>query len=106
MQRAGGVNYFIILVYIHYNIYIIFLVCITKKKTQENSKEKEGAKRTMPIRILTDYIGKKVRIYIEGELGGFEATVLEIEENWIKVEEKKNIRILNGDMITQILISK
>lgn len=60
----------------------------------------------MPIRILADCIGKKVRIYIEGEFGGFEATVLEIEENWIKVEEKKNIRILNGDMITQILISK
>lgn len=56
--------------------------------------------------MLRDCIGKKVRIYIEGELGGFEATVLDTEENWIKVEEKKSIRILNGDMITQILISK
>lgn len=76
---------------------------IIRKKRELKRK---GAKRTMPIRILADCIGKKVRIYIEGEFGGFEATVLEIEENWIKVEEKKNIRILNGDMITQILISK
>ncbi len=68
--------------------------------------KKKGVKRRMPIGMLRDCIGKKVRIYIEGELGGFEATVLDTEENWIKVEEKKSIRILNGDMITQILISK
>ena len=30
--------------------------------------------------------------------------IVEIEENWIKVEEKKKVRIINGDMIQDISI--
>ena len=29
-----------------------------------------------------------------------------MEENWIKVEEKKRIRIINGDMIRDISLAK
>ena len=60
----------------------------------------------MPTDMLNDCIGKEVIVCVEGELSGFKATVLGVEENWIKVEEKNNIRIINGDMITQIYIPK
>jgi hypothetical protein len=67
---------------------------------------KKGIKRIMPAEMLNECIGKEVTICVEGELAGFRATVLSIEENWIKVEEKNNIRMINGDMITQIYIPK
>lgn len=60
----------------------------------------------MPAEMLNDCIGKEVIICVEGELSGFKATVVSITDNWIKVEEKNNIRLINGDMITQIFIPK
>lgn len=60
----------------------------------------------MPTEMLNECIGKEVTICVEGELSGFRATVLSVEENWIKVEEKAHIRLINGDMITQIYIPK
>ena len=32
--------------------------------------------------------------------------ILAVEENWIKVEEKKKIRLINGDMIRDIAVNK
>lgn len=60
----------------------------------------------MPVEMLKEFIGKKVTIYAEGELGGFKCNILSIEGNWLKVEEKKAIRLVNGDMILQIILAK
>mgnify|MGYP005758295605 FL=1 len=57
----------------------------------------------MPVKMLSDYIGKECSITIMGELCGFKAVLLEVEENWIKVKEKKQTRIINGDMISYIV---
>ncbi len=56
----------------------------------------------MPVEMIKEYIGKTVSIYVEGELGGFQGTILSVEGNWLKVDEKKHTRLVNGDMITQI----
>jgi hypothetical protein len=84
-------------------IWAMFLFVAILLGTQRNKK---GIKRIMPAEMLNECIGKEVTICVEGELAGFRATVLSIEENWIKVEEKNNIRMINGDMITQIYIPK
>lgn len=60
----------------------------------------------MPVNMLRQYIGQKVTVLVAGELAGFECTILEVEENWIKVDEKKQIRIINGDVINYISIAK
>lgn len=60
----------------------------------------------MPVHMLTPYIGQKVVIMLSGNLTGFECTILEVEENWVKVDEKKQIRMINGDMINYISVSK
>lgn len=60
----------------------------------------------MPTDMIKPYIGKNVTIMLSGEITGFQCTVLEVEENWIKVEEKRQIRIINGDVINYILIAK
>ncbi len=60
----------------------------------------------MAPKMLSECIGKKVSIYIEGGLGGYVATVLAVEDNFIKIEDKKNIRYINADMIIEIRVVK
>ncbi len=69
-------------------------------------KIQKGIKKDMPVKMLNDYIGKECSITIMGELCGFKAVLLEVEENWIKVKEKKQTRIINGDMISYISVEK
>lgn len=60
----------------------------------------------MPIEMLKEFIGKNCIINLFNDFGGVQGKILEIEENWIKVEEKKKIHIINGDMIRDISIVK
>ena len=60
----------------------------------------------MAPKMLTECIGKLVTIYTEGGLGGYVATVLAVEDNFIKIEDKRTIRYINTDMITAIQIKK
>ncbi|HBD67785.1 MAG TPA: hypothetical protein DC014_00755 [Treponema sp.] len=60
----------------------------------------------MATELLKDFIGKMVTIFAEGELGGFQGTILAVENNWLKIEDKKTIRLLNADMIMQIQFKK
>lgn len=76
------------------------LTVVRKRKIQK------GIKKDMPVKMLNDYIGKECSITIMGELCGFKAVLLEVEENWIKVKEKKQTRIINGDMISYIAVEK
>lgn len=60
----------------------------------------------MTSKLLSECVGKKVELYGEGGISGFVGKVLEVENNLIKIEDKKNIRIINADMIAQIKIRK
>ena len=60
----------------------------------------------MAAKMLQELIGKDVTIYAEGGLGGYVAKVLSVEDNFIKIEDKKIIRYLNADMITCIQLKK
>ena len=98
--------------YVWFILFIVFITLMFQQKRRhrmirKNKRlKKRGIKRVMPIDMLKECIGKEVIVCVEGELSGFKATVLDIEENWIKVEEKNNVRFINGDMITQIYIPK
>ena len=60
----------------------------------------------MTSKLLTECIGKDVELYGEGGLYGYAGKILAVEENLVKVEDKKTIRIINVDMISQIKIKK
>ncbi|MBQ6265623.1 MAG: hypothetical protein IJK60_09275 [Clostridia bacterium] len=60
----------------------------------------------MPIEMLREYIGKKVTIVCAGGGMGFEGTIVRIEDNWIKLEGKKHIQIVNCDAVNYINIKK
>ena len=69
-------------------------------------KKKRGLKRKMPTEMLKELIGKNCTVSLFNEVGAVQGTILSVEENWIKVEEKKKIRIINGDMIRDISVLK
>lgn len=60
----------------------------------------------MSTKLLSEFIGKQVTIFMEGGVAGYVATLLEVDENFIKVEDKKTIKVLNTDMISQIYVRK
>ncbi len=60
----------------------------------------------MPCEMLKEFIGKVCTVTLFNDITGVHGTVIAVEENWIKIEEKKKIRIINGDMIRDISTSK
>ena len=60
----------------------------------------------MTSQLLSECIGKNVELYGEGGISGFAGKVLAVEENLIKIEDKRTVRIINADMIAQIKIKK
>ncbi len=59
----------------------------------------------MPEELMKEFIGKVCTIILFNESFGVQGKILEVEGNWIKVEEKNKIRLINGDMIRDISMS-
>lgn len=60
----------------------------------------------MPEEILREFIGKQCVVNMFNEIGGCRGIVVSVENNWFKFEEKKKIRVINGDMIRDITVQK
>jgi len=60
----------------------------------------------MPTEMIKEFIGKNCIIALMNDLSAVQGTILTVEDNWIKVEEKKKIRMINGDMIRDISMTK
>jgi len=58
----------------------------------------------MPTEFMKEFIGKVCGITLFNESFGVTGKILAVEGNWIKVEEKSGLRIINGDMIRDIKI--
>ena len=56
--------------------------------------------------MLKEFLDKDCIITLFNEIVGVQGKIVAVEENWIKVEEKKRTRIINGDMIRDISIKK
>ena len=84
------------------------VVIVTNKYIIKNivRRKKRGVYRKMPTEMIKEFIGKECTITLFSESLGVHGTIIALEENWIKVEEKKNIRIINGDVIRDISTRK
>ena len=58
----------------------------------------------MPKELIKEFIGKVCAIILFNESFGVQGKIVAVEDNWIKVEEKNKIRLVNGDMIRDITI--
>lgn len=67
-------------------------------------RKKKGETRKMPTELMKEFIGKVCTIGLFNESFGIQGKIVSIEENWIKVEEKNKVRIINGDIIRDISI--
>jgi hypothetical protein len=69
-------------------------------------RKKRGRKIIMTIDMITELVGKDVVVTCFNESFARQCTIIAVEENWIKVEDKKKISIINADMIRDITIIK
>ena len=60
----------------------------------------------MPVEMLQVYIGKKVTVVCSGAGMGFEGVIVKVEDNWLMLEGKKHIQIVNCDAVNYINIKK
>ena len=58
----------------------------------------------MPQEMIKEFIGKNCTIVLFNESFGVQGKIVAVEDNWIKVEEKKKTRLINCDMIRDISI--
>ena len=59
----------------------------------------------MPQEMIKEFMNKVCTISLFNESFGVTGKIVMIEDNWIKVEEKNRVRIINGDMIRDISIA-
>lgn len=82
-------------------LWFLILVPRTQNKYSHYIRKKKGVKRKMPIKAVQEFLNKRCVIYLFGG-HAVEGVIVEVEENWIKVQEKKKKRLINGDMIAEI----
>lgn len=59
----------------------------------------------MPKELLEEFMGKVCVIVLFNESFGVQGKIIAVQDNWIKVEEKNRVRLINGDMIRDISIA-
>jgi len=59
----------------------------------------------MPQELMKEFIGQVCTIILFNESFGVKGKIIAVEDNWIKVEEKNKVRLINGDMIRDIFIT-
>lgn len=59
----------------------------------------------MPAEMIKEFVGKKCVVKLFNSYY-FEGTIVSFEENWIKLDEKKKIRMINVDTISDIEMRK
>jgi len=67
-------------------------------------RKRKGRMRKMPTEMIKEFIGKVCSISLFNEITAFMGKIVAAENNWIKVEEKNTVRLINGDMIRDIKI--
>jgi len=68
-------------------------------------RKKKGRKRKMPQELIKEFIGKVCTIVLFNDTFGVQGKIVAVEDNWIKLEEKNKVRLINGDMIRDISIA-
>lgn len=59
----------------------------------------------MPQELIKEFIGKVCTIVLFNDTFGVQRKIIAVEDNWIKLEEKNKVRLINGDMIRNISIA-
>lgn len=64
--------------------------------------QRKRRKGKMPTELLKEFIGKVCSIVMFGSVSGVSGKIAAVEGNWLRVETKKDVQLINGDMIQNI----
>ena len=93
-----------------YSILIVILLCIilpaANRRRQQIifNKIRRRENRMLPTGLMEEFIGKVCTIVTYNELSGTTGKIVGVEANWLKVQTKKETKLINGDMIRDITI--
>lgn len=85
-------------------ILLCWVIPALNKRYFDTVRKKKGKKNTMPTELLKEFIGKVCAISLFNDTFGVTGKITAVENNWLRLEEKKGVRIINGDMIRDIKI--
>lgn len=60
----------------------------------------------MSVEMIEEFIGKQCSISVMGSVADVMGKIAAAQDGWIKVEEKKNTRLINAGYIRDITIKK
>ena len=89
------------------SLIVIFVVLFTQqsgKYLRIIQNRKKGRKRSMPTELITEFLGKVCNISLFNDSFGVTGKIVAVEDNWIKINEKSTVRLINGDMVRDIKI--
>ncbi len=89
------------------SLIVIFFVLFTRqsgKYLRIIQNKKKGRKRSMPTELIKEFIGKVCNISLFNDSFGVMGKIVAVEDNWIKINEKSTVRLINGDMVRDIKI--
>lgn len=86
---------------------VIYLTVVEIRRRRRHRRRVSARHRkrkefSMTSETIADFIGKICVITTEGDWGGWNARVISVEDNWLKVERKDGFMVLNLDMVTSI----
>lgn len=75
---------------------------IARQRRRIIAKRRENGELNMSNELIGSFIGKEVQVVtVEGE--NFRGKLVAVEDNWIKLEEKKTTRIINTDIVSSVV---
>ena len=83
-------------------IFLCWIIPAINKRYLDIIRRKKGRKKAMPTELLKEFIGKMCVISLFNDSFGVSGRLTAVEGSWIRIEEKKSVRIINGDMIRDI----
>ncbi len=66
-----------------------------------NGRKKEE-KKMLPTELIKEFVGKVCEITLFNASFGVCGRIEAVEDNWLKVNEKGTLRLVNGDMVMNI----
>ena len=99
------INSYVIVIFLVLILLVFYLNNNLYRKLRITKRNKKrGVKRNMPKELIKEFIGKVCTIILFNETFGVQGKIVAVEGNWVKVEEKNKVRLINGDMIRDISV--
>jgi len=91
---------------IYLPLFIIFVIILPQQNALRKIvvKKKKGGRKTMANEVIKKYIGYKCNISTGTFGASLVGKIVDVKENWIEVETKKGVELINAEFVQTIKI--